>query len=63
MNVPFEEIDIGWTGSMWEVLERKTGMTTVPQILVDDRCIGGYDDLAALHRSGRWPDVFGDPVG
>jgi glutaredoxin 3 len=34
-----------------EMIER-TGRRTVPQIYVDDRHIGGYDDLAALDRAG-----------
>ena len=34
-----------------EMIER-TGRRTVPQIYVDDRHIGGYDDLAALDRVG-----------
>ena len=34
-----------------EMIER-TGRRTVPQIYVDERHIGGYDDLAALDRAG-----------
>lgn len=34
-----------------EMMER-TGRRTVPQIYVGDRHVGGYDDLAALDRSG-----------
>ena len=34
-----------------EMIER-TGWRTVPQIYVDERHIGGYDDLAALDRAG-----------
>jgi glutaredoxin 3 len=34
-----------------EMVER-TGRRTVPQIYVDDRHVGGYDDLAALDRAG-----------
>lgn len=30
-----------------------TGRRTVPQIFIGDRHIGGYDDLAALDRSGQ----------
>lgn len=31
----------------------KTGRRTVPQIYIDDRHVGGYDDLAALDREGE----------
>ena len=34
-----------------EMMER-TGRRTVPQIYVGERHVGGYDDLAALERSG-----------
>ena len=32
---------------------RRSGRTTVPQIFIDGRHIGGCDDLMALDRSGR----------
>jgi glutaredoxin 3 len=31
----------------------KTGRRTVPQIYIDDRHIGGFDDLRALDLSGE----------
>ena len=34
-----------------EMMER-TGRRTVPQIYIDDRHIGGFDELAALDASG-----------
>ena len=30
----------------------RTGRRTVPQIYVDDRHVGGFDDLAALDAAG-----------
>ena len=36
-----------------EMIERANGRTTVPQIFIDGRHIGGYDDLAALERTGK----------
>ena len=38
-------------GRRAEMMER-TGRRTVPQIYVGERHVGGYDDLAALDRSG-----------
>lgn len=35
-----------------EMIE-KTGRRTVPQIFIDGRHIGGYDDLAALDRANE----------
>jgi len=36
-----------------EMLQRAPGRTTVPQIFIDDRHVGGSDDLYALERDGR----------
>ena len=48
-----EEYDITMGGpKRAEMLERASGRTTVPQIFIDGRHIGGSDDLAALDRAG-----------
>jgi glutaredoxin 3 len=36
-----------------EMVERAGGRTTVPQVFIDGRHIGGSDDLAALDRQGE----------
>ncbi len=36
-----------------EMIQRAGGRTTVPQIFIDGRHIGGCDDLFDLDRSGR----------
>lgn len=49
----FEEIDITMGGPQREaMLGRSQGKTTVPQIFIDGRHIGGSDDLHALDRAG-----------
>ncbi len=35
------------------MLQRTGGRRTVPQIFIGERHVGGYDDLAALDRSGE----------
>jgi glutaredoxin 3 len=35
------------------MLSRANGRTTVPQIFIDGRHVGGSDDLAALEHSGK----------
>ena len=51
--VDMEEFDITMGGPRrTEMLERANGQTTVPQIFIDGRHIGGSDDLAALDRAG-----------
>lgn len=36
-----------------EMLGRANGRTTVPQVFIDGRHVGGSDDLAALEREGE----------
>jgi glutaredoxin 3 len=49
----FVEHDITMGGARrQEMLARSNGRTTVPQIFIDGRHIGGSDDLAALDRAG-----------
>ena len=53
-GVAYEEHDITMGGpKRAEMLERANGRTTVPQIFVGDRHVGGYDDLIALERDGQ----------
>jgi len=42
-----------------EMTER-TGRRTVPQIYIEDRHIGGFDDLAALDRAGELEALLQD---
>lgn len=53
-NVSFEETDITMGGEKREeMIQRSGGRTTVPQIFINDRHIGGSDDLAALDQAGE----------
>ena len=50
----FEEYEISADGpKREEMIQRANGRTTVPQIFIDGRHVGGSDDLAALERDGR----------
>ena len=42
-----------------EMLDRANGGTTVPQIFIDGRHIGGSDDMAALDRQGKLDPLLG----
>ncbi len=49
----YQEIAIEQDDELREqMLQRSNGRRTVPQIFIDDRHIGGCDDLYALDRSG-----------
>jgi glutaredoxin 3 len=52
-NVAFTEISVdGDPALRGEMTQRAHGRTTVPQIFVDDRHVGGCDDLYALDSQG-----------
>ena len=48
----YDEIRIDLEPKQREVMVERSGRTSVPQIFLGETHIGGYDDLAALHRSG-----------
>ncbi|WP_159350964.1 glutaredoxin 3 [Roseomonas harenae] len=53
-GVAFQEIDApNGSEARKAAIERSGGKTTVPQIFIDGRAIGGSDDLAALDRAGK----------
>lgn len=52
-QVPVEEIDVTLKPlRRAKMAKRAGGRRTVPQIFIDDRHIGGCDDLVALDRAG-----------
>ncbi|MGF7152952.1 glutaredoxin 3 [Novosphingobium gossypii] len=59
-GVSYEEYDLTMGGpKRAEMLERVPGATTVPQILVDDKAYGGFDDINALDRAGKLDPILG----
>ena len=53
-GVSFAEIDVAADpGKRQEMMGRANGRHTVPQIFIGDEHIGGYDDMAALERTGK----------
>ena len=47
-----EKIRIDLQPELRQAMMEKTGRRTVPQIFIDDRHIGGFDDLRALDLAG-----------
>jgi len=57
-GINFTEIDITDKEEKLDELEKITGSGTVPQIFIDDRFIGGCDDLVKLHQDGDFDKLF-----
>ena len=59
-GVAFEEHDISMGGpDRTAMIQRAHGRTTVPQIFIDGRHIGGCDDLYALDAQGGLDPLLG----
>jgi glutaredoxin 3 len=59
-GVAYEEYDITMGGpKRKEMLERVPHAVTVPQVLVDDQALGGFDDISALDRQGKLDSLLG----
>jgi glutaredoxin 3 len=53
-GVQFEEIDVTDSSELREkMVELSGGRRTVPEIFIDGRIIGGYDELKALDDAGE----------
>ncbi len=52
-NIPFTEVRIDQDrAAMREYSQVTNGARTVPQIVIDGRCIGGFTELTELHMEG-----------
>ena len=52
-GVPFQEIDAPHGTAQRQEARARSGQTTVPQVFIDGRHVGGCDDLVALDRRGE----------
>lgn len=57
-QVSVKEIRIDLDDAKREEMMRLSNRRTVPQIFINDQSIGGYDDLAALAKSGKLDDLL-----
>lgn len=58
-GVEFKEISVSSDNKLWDEMEQKSGRNTVPQIFINDKSFGGYDDIAALDQSGELDQILG----
>ena len=58
-GVSYHEIPVDMDVKRRAEMEQRSGRRTVPQIWIGERHIGGYDDLAALERSGQLDALLG----
>ena len=58
-NIDFKEIDVTHDPAKRAEMERLSQCWTVPQIFIDGRPIGGYDDVRSLDAAGDLDRLLG----
>jgi glutaredoxin 3 len=59
-GVEFEEIRVDQDQAEMRTMIQRSQRTTVPQIFIAERHIGGYDDMAALDQDGKLDPLLQD---
>jgi glutaredoxin 3 len=62
-GVDFEEIDIDEVEGARAEMQQRSGRTSVPQIFINDRLVGGYDDTKALDDAGQLDPLLAGMAG
>ena len=58
-GVRYEEITVdGSVSEKQAMIQRANGRTTVPQVFIAGRHVGGCDDLMALDRAGKLDELI-----
>ena len=58
-NVPFDEVRVDVDKSkLREFAQVTNGARTVPQIVIDGKCIGGFTELTELHMEGGLDELI-----
>ena len=59
-GIKFKEINIEEEEISREKLQEVSGNYTVPQIIINDKCIGGYDQLLYLYQNNKLNELIND---
>ncbi len=58
-QIDYDEVRIdGDQAAMKEFIEVTNGARTVPQIVIDGKTIGGFDELTELHMDGELDELM-----
>jgi glutaredoxin 3 len=61
-GVPFTEVDVSDDPAKRRWLADVTRQRTVPQVFINGKPVGGFDDLARLNRSGELDRLLAESV-
>ncbi len=58
-GIGFDDVMVSGDEERHAEMEKLTGSRLVPQILINDHIIGGFDELCALDKSGDLEQLLG----
>lgn len=58
-KVEFEEIDVTYDAHLQEEVWRLSGRRTVPQVFIDGKSVGGFEELRQLNSEGDLDRLLG----
>ncbi len=58
-GVEFEEVEMGDDEALHKEVRRLSGRLTVPQIFVDGKPLGGYQEIRELDATGELDELLG----
>lgn len=59
-SIAFEEIDVSSDARLQEEVQRLSGRRTVPQVFIDGKSVGGFEELRELDAGGELDRLLGD---
>ena len=61
-GIDWEDISISGDEDKRREMMERSGGRTVPQIFIDGKSIGGFDDLYTLEQDGRLDAILSEPA-
>lgn len=58
-GISYTELLVDQEPARWPEMTARSGRSTVPQIFIGDRHVGGYDDTVALDAQGDLDQLLG----
>jgi len=57
-GVEFDKKDVDADPGLWDYIYDTLDRETVPQVIINDKPVGGYDDLVALDAEGTLDELL-----
>ena len=61
-DLPYKKILVDNNFQVWQEIYNKTGKSTVPQIYINDKYIGGFQELNIAEISGELDLIINGPI-